>query len=232
MQKRRILNIAIFVLTALLLWYGTFVLHGRDYYYVSLGILLVGILGFLLSFEKGRPSLALLTILASLCGLAIASRVAFFFLPQVKPLAAIVILAGVAFGAEAGFVTGAVSAFVSNFYFMQGPWTGFQMFALGLVGFFGGLLFFQGKGHRLTVALYGFFSVIILYGGIVDINTIFFTAQEPTAAIVAQVYLSALPFNGIYGLSTAMFLFLLYQPVLRKLERLQRKYRLIDKNGD
>lgn len=231
MQKRRILNLATFTVIILLLWYGVFVRKGEDYYYVSVGILLTGLLGFLLSFEKSRPSLALLVMIAALCGLAIASRIAFFFLPEVKPLAAFVILAGVAFGAEAGFVTGAVSAFVSNFYFMQGPWTGFQMFALGLVGFFGGI-FFAGKKGRLAVSVYGFLSVIILYGGIVDIQTLFSVAREPAPGIVAQVYLSALPFNAVYGLSTAVFLFLLYRPVLKKLEKLQKKYRLIDKTQD
>ena len=77
----------------------------------------------------------LLAMIALLCALAIAGRVAFFFLPQIKPIAAVVILAGVSFGGEVGFVTGALSAFVSNFYFGQGSWTPFQMVALGLVGF-------------------------------------------------------------------------------------------------
>lgn len=228
MQKKNVINLIMLFVIAFLLWYGIFVLKEKDYYYISLGIILVGLIGFLLSFEKSRPTVALLTIVAALCAISVASRIAFFFLPQVKPIAAVVIIAGAAFGAESGFITGAVSAFVSNFYFGQSPSTPFQMFALGMVGFVAGVLFFK-SGSRLSVALYGLFSVIILYGGIVDINTLFFMSQEPTIEMVAGVYLKALPFNIIFGVSTAVFLFLLYHPILNRLERIRKKYRLIDK---
>ena len=50
--------------------------------------------------------------------LAVAGRAA-FFMPQFKPTAAIVIIAGVGLGAEAGFLTGALAGFVSNFFFGQ-----------------------------------------------------------------------------------------------------------------
>lgn len=228
MQKRKWINVILFFIMGILLWYGIFILHGEEYYTISLSIIVVGLLGFLLCFEKSRPSVALLTMIAALCGVAIASRIAFFFLPQIKPIAAIVIIAGIAFGGEAGFVTGAVSAFVTNFYFGQGSWTPFQMFALGMIGYLAGVIFVREK-RRLPVVIYGFLSVVILYGGIVDINTIFFTAKEPTAAIVAAVYLQGLPFNVMFGISTALFLFLLYRPILNRLDRITRKYRLIDK---
>lgn len=51
------------------------------------------------------------------------------------------ILAGVGLGAEAGFLTGAMAGFVSNFFFGQGPWTPWQMFSFGIIGFLAGLLF-------------------------------------------------------------------------------------------
>lgn len=228
MQRKNVINGILLGLILLLLWYGIFVLRGKDYYYISLGIMLTGIIGFLLSFEKSRPTVALLTMIATLCAVATASRIVFFFLPQIKPMAAIVIIAGAAFGAETGFITGAVSAFVSNFYFGQGSWTPFQMFAMGLIGFLAGL-FFRKKKSRLPVMLYGFFSVIILYGGIVDLNTLFFAAKEPTPALVLGVYASGFPFNLLYGASTAFFLFWLYFPILNRMERIQKKYSLIDK---
>lgn len=232
MQKKQSRNLVLGVLALLLLCYELFIARGENYYYVSLGILLIGLFGFFAHFEQGRPSVLLLTMIASLCGLAIAGRIAFFFLPQVKPIAAIVILSGVAFGGEVGFITGAMSAFVSNFYFGQGSWTPFQMAALGVIGFVAGLCFAGRRTRRVVISLYGFGAVVILYGGIVDINTIFFSSQQPTWEIVAGVYLGALPFNLILGSSTAVFLFLLYGPVLRRIERVQRKYRLIDKERE
>ena len=52
------------------------------------------------------------------------------------------------------------------------------------------------------------------------------------AGTAAGVYLSALPFNTAFGISTAAFLFLLYRPVVRRLERISRKYCLIDKDAE
>lgn len=232
MRKGQIRSILLGGLALLLLCYELFVAQGEHYYTVSLGMLLLGLLGFFAHFEQGRPSVLLLTMIAALCGLAIAGRIAFFFLPQVKPIVAIVILSGIAFGGEVGFITGAMSAFVSNFYFGQGAWTPFQMFALGVTGFVAGILFHEREAGRGLVSIFGFVAVVVLYGGIVDINTIFFTSNEPTWEIVAGVYLSGLPFNLVLGLSTAVFLFLLYNPVLRRIERVQRKYRLIDKEEE
>lgn len=229
MLKKRIIDAFLFLVLAGLLWYEIFILKGESYYVVSLIIILAGTMRFLLSFEKSHPSVQMMTIIAALCGLAIASRIAFFFLPQIKPIAAVVIISGIVFGGEAGFVTGAISAFVSNFYFGQGSWTPFQMFSLGLIGFFAGILF-KKRQNRILVAVYGFFSVIILYGGIVDLNTVFMVSGKLNAGVATGIYLSALPFNVIFGVSTAAFLFLLYNPVVRRLERISRKYCLIDKD--
>lgn len=232
MRKGNIRNLLLGAGILFLLYFELFIARGGNYYYVSLGILLLGLFGFFAHFEKGRPSVLLLTMIAALCGLGIAGRIAFFFLPQVKPVVAVVILSGAAFGGEVGFITGAMSAFVSNFYFGQGSWTPFQMFALGSIGFVAGILFYKRKHHRIIVSLFGFFAVVVLYGGIVDINTVFFSSQQPGWEIVAAVYLGALPFNVILGLSTAVFLFFLYTPVLRHINRVQTKYSLIDKEAE
>lgn len=232
MRKGQVRNLILGVGVLLLLCYELFIARGENYYYVSLGILLLGLFGFFAHFEQERPSVLLLTMIAALCGLGIAGRIAFFFLPQVKPIVAIVILSGAAFGGEVGFITGAMSAFVSNFYFGQGAWTPFQMFALGCIGFMAGILFAGRNHHRIIVSLFGFLAVVVLYGGIVDLNTVFFSSQQPDWKIVLTVYLRALPFNLILGLSTAVFLFLLYEPVLRRIDRVQRKYSLIDKEEE
>ena len=62
----------------------------------------------------------------------------FYMLPEFKPMTAMVILTGAALGVEAGFLTGAVTMLVSNIIFSQGPWTAWQMAAMGLVGLLSG----------------------------------------------------------------------------------------------
>ena len=114
--------------------YGVYGLGDRKYYLVSLLLLACAILPFFQLFERRKPQARELVTLAVLCAIAVAGRAAFYMLPQFKPVAAIVIIAGVCLGAQSGFLVGAVSAFVSNFFFGQGPNTPWQMFAFGIIG--------------------------------------------------------------------------------------------------
>lgn len=84
-------------------------------------------------------------MIAVLCALNIAGRAALFMLPEFKPVVALTILVGVSFGAESGFLVGAMTMLCSNMLFGQGPWTPWQMFAMGLIGFLGGVCFHNGR---------------------------------------------------------------------------------------
>ena len=128
----------------------------RKYYLTSL--LLVGLMfvPFVLRFEGRRPQARELVLLSTMTALAVAGRAAFYWLPQCKPVCAIVILTAVAFTPEAGFVTGAAAGLISNFFFGQGPWTPWQMLGFGLVGFLGGVLFAGRKVRLVPLLLYGF----------------------------------------------------------------------------
>ena len=87
MQKEKIRNSILGILAFVLLFYEIIVLKGENYYLVSMAVLLIALFGFFAHFEKERPGVMLLTMIASLCALAIAGRIAFFFLPQIKPIA-------------------------------------------------------------------------------------------------------------------------------------------------
>ena len=91
-------------------------------------------------------------------------------LPQFKPVAAIVIISGVAFGGETGFLVGAITAFVSNFFFGQGPWTPWQMFSFGIIGFLAGIMFQKGilRKTKTDMCVFGFLVTFVIYGGIID----------------------------------------------------------------
>lgn len=113
---------------------GIFVLNDRKYYFISLLIVIYTMIPFAMVFENRKPQARELIVIAVLAAIAVAGRAAFFMLPQFKPVVAIVIIAGVSLGAEAGFLVGAVAGFVSNFFFGQGPWTPWQMFCFGIIG--------------------------------------------------------------------------------------------------
>ena len=203
-----------------------------NYYITSVALLILSMLPFFISFEVKKLDSREITLTSSLIALAVVSRAAFYLIPQVKPIAAVVIASAVCLGAERGYIVGAFSAFVSNFIFSQGIWTPFQMVALGLVGFFAGMIFRKEKQNKYLLALYGFVSAAFLYGLIVDISTVLVSMGDNiTLSGIASVYAAGMPFNLVFGISTAVFLLLFGESFIRKIKRIDTKYNII-KTGD
>ena len=202
----------------------------RLHYAISLLIIICAMIPFFMVFEKRKPQARELIIIATLSAIAVAGRAAFFMLPNFKPVCAIVIIAGVCFGAESGFLVGAVSGFVSNFFFGQGSHTPWQMFCFGIIGFIAGILFKKGllKKTRLPLCIFGGLSVFFIYGGIINIGTMMGTGLTLTAASILARLISAIPMDLIHAGSTVFFLLILSQPMIEKLERIKTKYGLIE----
>ena len=197
----------------------------RKYYLTSL--LLVGLMfvPFVLRFEGRRPQARELVLLSTMTALAVAGRAAFYWLPQCKPVCAIVILTAVAFTPEAGFVTGAAAGLISNFFFGQGPW---QMLGFGLVGFLGGVLFSGRRVRLVPLLIYGFLSVFVLYGVLLDTASMLMYNAAPSWQLWLATCASGVVFNLIHACSTAVFLLVLYKPLLSKLARVKEKYGLLE----
>lgn len=212
----------------LLIVWQCFFSSSVNYYLISLCVLILSMLPFFLNFEIKSISADEITLVATFIALAIVSRVAFYLLPQVKPIGAVVIVSAVCLGGERGYIVGALSAFVSNFIFGQGYWTAYQMVALGLVGLLAGMIFNKIKAKKINLAIYGFFSIVVVYGLIVDLSTIFIMyGDNLNISSVMSVYLAGLPFNVIFGLTTALFLFLFGESFIKKVNRVITKYGII-----
>ncbi|MGZ4335325.1 MAG: ECF transporter S component [Gaiellaceae bacterium] len=91
-------------------------------------------------FEAGTGSTRELAVIATLAAAAAAGRVLFAAVPGVQPVTVIAIVAGASLGLRAGVATGALAAFVSNFFLGQGIWTPQQMLGWGACGAVGALL--------------------------------------------------------------------------------------------
>lgn len=202
----------------------------RLHYAVSLAIIVCTMIPFFMVFEKRKPQARELVVIATLAAIAVAGRAAFFMLPQFKPVCAIVIIAGVCFGAESGFLVGAVTGFVSNFFFGQGAHTPWQMFCFGIIGFVAGLLFQNGllKKEVLPLCIYGGFSVFFIYGGIINIGTMLGSGVALNWQAILARYISAVPMDLIHAGATVFFLLVLAKPMIEKLDRIKVKYGLIE----
>lgn len=204
-------------------------LPGRGYYLTATAVILEAMVPFLLAFER-RPQARELVVIAVLSALAVAARVV-IPIPNFKAIFAIILLSGVAFGAESGFLVGAVAAFASNFFYGQGPYTPWQMLAYGLAGVMGGLLFAPGRlpRRRIPMAIGGFLTVVILVGPVLDTCSLFLGMADVRS--LGAMYLSGLPVNLTQGLSTALTLALIGPALLEKLDRVKLQYGMGGGNG-
>jgi energy-coupling factor transport system ATP-binding protein len=232
LSKRTILaSVMILLAIPITIYIGIFYFGDRKYYFISLLIILETMLPFALIFEGRKPQARELIIISVLCALGVAGRAAFFMLPEVKPIAAMVIISGVAFGGETGFLVGSVTMLVSNIMFGQGPWTPWQMFAMGMIGFIAGILFRKGvlRRNRLTLCIFGGLATLIIYGGLMNPASVIMFYDNPTWPMFLSAYLLGFPFDLVHASATVIFLWFIVYPMLEKLERIKVKYGMIEK---
>jgi energy-coupling factor transport system substrate-specific component len=230
LTKRTVVaSVLILIVIPLTIVAGIIFLDDRKYYVVSLLIIVYSLIPFAMIFEKRKPQARELIVIAVLCGLAVAGRAAFFMIPQVKPVVAIVIVAGITFGAESGFLVGAMSGFVSNFFFGQGPWTPWQMFCFGIIGFLAGILFHKGllPKRKLPLCIFGGLATFFIYGGIINLGSMLMWTAQPGVKALAAMYITGIPFDLGHAIATVIFLFFIADPMIEKLERIRKKYGMI-----
>ena len=224
-MKRWVNYSLLLLIIPITIWLGITLFADRSYVFISLVIVLLTLLPFFITFEKRQTSTRLLVVLAVLVALSVVGRFLFAAIPGFKPVTAIVILSAIYFGAEAGFLVGALTALISNIYFGQGPWTPFQMFAWGIIGFSAGLPLIRRLlvNSKLALLLIGMFSGIF-FSLLMDIWTVLsidgtFNWKRYVTAVGLSV-----PFMITYAISNVIFLFLTIKPIGEKLARIKMKY--------
>lgn len=206
---------------------GRKLFNDRRYNLISIIIAFLSSIPFFMRFESKKPKTREIMVIVVMSSITVTSRIIFAPIPGFKPVTALTAITGIAFGPEAGFLTGSISALVSNMFFGQGPWTPFQMIAWGLLGFIAGLLSkLNLMENKFVLIIYSIFSGI-LYSFIMDIWNVLsidglFSLEKYKLAILA-----AIPFTILYIVSNIFFLILLKNPIGKKLERIKIKHGLI-----
>ena len=174
----------------------------------------------------GFPQFLAVVLIALLSAVSCAGRVLFAGLPSVQPSSSLIILTGIVFGPQAGFMTGAMTALTSNMLLGQGPWTVWQMSAWGMMGLSSGLLQRLLKRHGLLLSLYGCVWGF-LFGWFMNLWTVsggFFGPFSLRAVVAACA--ASLPLDLAHAACNLLLLLLFAKPFLRKMERIAVKYGL------
>ena len=124
------------------------------------------LIGFIYSifhlFEKSKPSVEYIVLLAILIAIAVVGRLIGMSLPSIQLASFIIIVVGIVYGGETGFLVGMFTAVVSDLFMGIGYWTFFQMLAWGLMGYSAGL--FSSKLENIGIRVVFGFLWGYLYG--------------------------------------------------------------------
>ncbi|MCQ2438773.1 MAG: ECF transporter S component [Oscillospiraceae bacterium] len=236
MEQRRkntpksILLMSLAIVASVITLFLSWKLADRRYYLTGLLLMVYSMVPFFLMFETRRPQARELVVIAVLTALAVASRAAFIWAGHFKPMMAIIIITGIAFGPESGFLTGALAAFVSNFIFGQGAWTPYQMFAYGMSGWLAGICYQAGwlSKNRLKLAIFGFFTILLLVGPLLDVCAICLLTTGVNWQVAAATFASGFPVNLIHGLAVSLCLYFVSDALFEKLDRIKEKYGMME----
>lgn len=293
-RKRTLISAAIIFLIIPLTIIISVAAGQTGYMVVSTLILFYVMVPFFLVYERRKPKAREIVMIATLAAMsAFGSLISASILP-IQMGTAMVIISGISFGPEAGFLVGALGRFVVNFFQGQGPWTPWQMVCWGLLGFLAGLAFNRVNiekaaernfkvivgpvlcvcaaglaayvsflifpagddtffGWRLyifgaagliigallqrkrlhvddiTLTAFTFFSVFIIYGGIMNVaamitGSMYSGGYEVSWDSMKALYISGIPYDVIHAVKASVFIFFFGEKMIRKFERIRIKY--------
>ena len=173
-------------------------------------------------YEQKKPPVESIVLIAVLTALATVGRLILMSIPAVNLASFIIIMVGVVFGKEEGFLVGALTALVSGLFMGMGYWVLFQMLAWGLMGATAGLLAsrFDNMGFRIAFGhLWGLF-----YGWITDVSAIFYSGTALEISPIIALYLNGFTYDLTHGVTNAVLLVVLYDWFKKMFTRAKVKY--------
>lgn len=229
MKKSNIVTLIIFFLLIPATLFLGAKIPGRSYYITSTLMILELMVPFFMAFEGRKPQARELVVIAVMCAIAIVARTA-IPIPHFKAIFAVIMLSGIAFGPEAGFMVGAVAAFASNFFYGQGAYTPWQMMAYGAGGMLAGFCFAKGRLPQKpwVMAVFGFFATILWVGPLLDCSHIFLMLSVINRDSILAAFISGFPVNLSQAICTVLIMLLFGRPLLDKLDRVKTKYGMVE----
>ncbi|MCA1030565.1 ECF transporter S component [Bacillus timonensis] len=226
MKRKELIRFSFIVFP--LFFLGVSVFYFSDYFLgIGIAVLSISLLLFFWMYERKQIGAKEIVMFSTLAAIAAVSRIPFSMLPSVQPTTFIIIICGLVFGAESGFLIGAIAAFVSNMFLGQGPWTPWQMYSWGLIGFLAGL----GRNSFLFskiwgISLYGFFAGF-LFGWIMNVWFIVGLLQEISLKAIFTYFITSFYFDLTHAISNVIFIIIFGKYWIKILKRFKSKYGLL-----
>ncbi|MBE6685869.1 MAG: ECF transporter S component [Ruminococcaceae bacterium] len=198
--------------------------QGAYYYIVACFIVAESLIPLIWTYNGKGIRRSLIAVILIMSFVTVLLRVV-IAVPNFKPVYALIMLSGISMGMQSGFTVGAVTAFVSNFFFGQGAYLPWQMLAFGVCGMLAGISFNKVKLPRkpIFLALYGFVSVMVIVGPILDCSQVVFLSRS---AAIPDLLRSGFSVNLNQALCTFLTMLLFGRPITDKLERYKKKFDL------
>lgn len=174
---------------------------------------------FISGYERKNIGIRRLIVCAVMISICIVGR----FIPLFNPIACITILTAINLGSESGFLVGSMSILLSNFFYGQGPYTPFQMFAFGFIGYVAGLIGDKLKKNYFLLIVYCIIAGV-LYSNIMDIWTVLWYNDTFDFGLYLKALYTAIPFTILYVSSNLIFILILNKPFSHKFDRIKLKY--------
>lgn len=230
-MKRKVITLGCILCMMVLAIVGIVLYQDQQYNTISIAIVCLSCIPFYFKYERRKPQTREIVVLAIMIALTIVSRMLFMVTPNFKPMTVLVILCGMVFQKESGFLCGSLGALLSNFFFGQGPWTPFQMLSWGCIGYMAGVLNTKQylQKHRLALYIYAvvsgiFFSMFMDIWAVMSLDYTF-SMERYLASVV-----TSLPMMITYVVSNVIFMVLLKDKLLQILDRVKIKYGMMEEN--
>ena len=189
-------------------------------------IAILAIVAFFFEFESAALSSKEIALVAMLGTISAISRIPFAAIPSVQPCTFLIICSGYVFGPVAGFMVGAITALVSNFFLAQGPWTPYQMLAWGLAGVSAACLRRLNLHGRSLVICLVLLGIVwgFLYGWILNIFYWASFIYPLTWKTFFTYQLTSVWFDSFHAIGNAILLWLFGSKIIGILDRFKKRF--------
>lgn len=178
-----------------------------------------------LRFEEGDYGSREVAVVGALAAAGAAGRVLFAAIPGVQPATFIAVVAGHVFGAESGFVTGALIALLSNLFLGQGPWTPWQMLAWGGAGAVGAITArLRGEKARLRAVTAVSTAWGFIFGWFMNLWFWLSFVYPLTLRTYVTACAAGFWFDAFHAAGNLLFALVLARPVIHMLERFRARF--------